>query len=184
MRNGLVQLGAWTAATGAAVALSWFGVHAVLAETAFEQPSALQLPTSAAHPSSDAPSTPAPPTAVEPSPSASPTPSATPLAPTSPAPGRTPAKKPAAPGSAAASAPGSAAAVSSVKSYRVPGGRVALDMQPTTAELVSATPDQDWQMQIWQGDKWLRVDFTKDGATNSVFATWNGHHPDVQTVVR
>ncbi|MFI5533497.1 hypothetical protein ACIA8O_33670 [Kitasatospora sp. NPDC051853] len=183
MRNGLVQLGAWTAATGAAVALSWFGVHAVLAETAFEQPSALQLPTSAGLPSDEAPSTPPAATAGESSSSPSPTPSTVPLAPASPSPSRTPSKKPAAP-SATPAAPGSPTAVSSVKSYRVPGGRVALDMQPTTAELVSATPDQDWQMQIWQGDKWLRVDFTKDGATNSVFATWNGHHPDVQTVVR
>ncbi|MFJ8044910.1 hypothetical protein ACIRBX_30850 [Kitasatospora sp. NPDC096147] len=202
MRNGLVQLGAWTAATGAAVALSWFGVHAVLAETAYEQPTALQLPSSAANPPSDAPSTPAAPSAEAVSteavtPSPSPTASAPAIAPLgtpAPSPSRTPAKKPS-PTPSAPSAPAVAATtppadqpnpapVSSVRSYRVPGGLVALDMQPTTAELVSATPDKDWQMQIWQGDKWLRVDFTKDGATNSVFATWNGHHPDVQTVVR
>ncbi|MGW2548039.1 hypothetical protein ACWC5I_46045, partial [Kitasatospora sp. NPDC001574] len=47
MRNGLVQLGAWAAATGAAVALSWFGVHAVLTGAAFEQPTALPLPSPA-----------------------------------------------------------------------------------------------------------------------------------------
>ncbi|MBO1419610.1 hypothetical protein J0670_34020, partial [Streptomyces sp. FH025] len=45
MRNGLVQLGAWAAATGAAVALSWLGVHAVLTGAAFEQPTALPLPS-------------------------------------------------------------------------------------------------------------------------------------------
>ncbi|BFV59080.1 hypothetical protein KCMC57_up41840 [Kitasatospora sp. CMC57] len=164
MRNGLVQLGAWTAATGAAVALSWLGVHAVLTEAAFEQPSALPLPSAAAR-SSDAPSVPLPPSTGD-TLSTSPTPTAaiTPVA--------RPSKKP------------TPTAASSVKSFRVPGGRVALDMQPTTADLVSATPDQGWQMQLWQGDQWLRVDFSRDGSTNSVFATWNGHHPDVQTVVR
>lgn len=165
MRNGLVQLGAWTAATGAAVALSWLGVHAVLTDAAFEQPSAMPLPTAPASvPASDAPSVPAPPPSSSPAPavsSASPTAAATPTPATS--------RKP---------------STASVKSYRVPGGRVALDMQPASAELVSATPDQGWQMQLWQGDKWLRVDFSKDGSTNSVFATWNGHHPDVQTVIR
>ncbi len=171
MRNGLVQLGAWTAATGAAVALSWLGVHAVLTDAAFEQPSALPLPSAAVR-TSDTPSAPVPPPASTATPtpgSAGPTPAAatTPVARAS--------KKP-------TTAPASPTA--SVKSFRVPGGRVALDMQPTTAELVSATPDQGWQMQLWQGDQWLRVDFSKDGSTNSVFATWNGHHPDVQTVVR
>ncbi|MER5867710.1 hypothetical protein [Kitasatospora sp. NPDC002040] len=170
MRNGLVQLGAWTAATGAAVALSWFGVHAVLTDAAFEQPSAVPLPSSVSR-TSDAPSVP-----LSPAPAASsPAPATTsaspaPAAPTSAKP--KPSKKP------------PAEPVSTVKSYRVPGGRVALDVQATTAELVSATPDQGWKMDLWQGDKWLRVDFSKDGSTNSVFATWNGFHPEVQTVVR
>ncbi|WP_405017636.1 hypothetical protein OHV05_11800 [Kitasatospora sp. NBC_00070] len=175
MRNGLVQLGAWTAATGAAVALSWLGVHAVLTDAAFEQPSALPLPSAAARTSdapSDAASVPVPPAAA-PSPAAgSSGPASAPTAATTPV--TKPSKK----------AVPAATPTASVKSFRVPGGRVVLDMQPTSAELVSATPDQGWQMQLWQGDQWLRVDFSKDGSTNSVFATWNGHHPDVQTVVR
>ncbi|GAA1150337.1 cytoskeletal protein RodZ [Kitasatospora gansuensis] len=169
MRNGLVQLGAWTAATGAAVALSWLGVHAVLTDAAFEQPSALPLPSAAVR-TSDAPSVPVSPPASTPAPTTSPA-SPTPAAATTPV-------------AKVSKKPTATAGTASVKSFRVPGGRVALDMQPTTAELVSATPDQGWQMQLWQGDQWLRVDFTKDGSTNSVFATWNGHHPDVQTVVR
>ncbi|GAB2707862.1 hypothetical protein GCM10010442_28920 [Kitasatospora kifunensis] len=76
------------------------------------------------------------------------------------------------------------ATTGSVHSYLVPGGRVALDMRPDSAELVSATPDPGWQMQLWNGDQWLRIDFSRDGAANSVFVTWNGHPPDVQTVVR
>jgi hypothetical protein len=73
---------------------------------------------------------------------------------------------------------------SSVHSYLVPGGRVAVNLRPDSAELVSAVPDPGWQMQVWNGDQWLRVDFSQGASTNSVFVTWNGHPPDVQTVVR
>ncbi|MGF1431161.1 hypothetical protein ACQRUO_32290, partial [Kitasatospora sp. LaBMicrA B282] len=101
----------------------------------------------------------------------------------------TPQPTPAAPDPAAAStdagpAGGPDPSPGTVRSYLVPGGRVALDMQPADAELVSATPDPGWQMQMWNGDQWLRIDFTHGNSTNSVFVTWNGHPPDVQTVVR
>ncbi|MEU6237374.1 hypothetical protein [Kitasatospora sp. NPDC047058] len=77
-----------------------------------------------------------------------------------------------------------ATATSSVSSYPVPGGRVALDLRADSASLVSATPDPGWQMQVWNGPQWLRVDFTKGAQANSVFVTWNGHPPTVETVVR
>ncbi|WP_327067142.1 hypothetical protein [Kitasatospora sp. NBC_01302] len=76
------------------------------------------------------------------------------------------------------------ATTGTVHSYLVPGGRVALDLGPDSAELVSAVPDPGWQMQLWNGDEWLRIDFSRGNAANSVFVTWNGHAPDVQTVVR
>jgi hypothetical protein len=70
-----------------------------------------------------------------------------------------------------------------VHSYLMPGGRVALDLQPASAELVSATPEAGWQMQVWHGDRWMRIDFSREGTVNSVFVTWNDHEPDVQIVV-
>lgn len=180
MRNGLVQLGAWAAATGAAVLLSWLGVHAVLADASFEQPEALPLPaaspSASAAPSAqqvssvvgDATQRPADATVT-------PTPTRTPSAPTgSASPGPSPSRKPVS----------TTTTVTTVRSYLVPGGRVALDMKPGAAELVSATPDSGWQMQFWQGDQWMRFDFSHGASTNSVFVTWNGHPPDVQTVVR
>lgn len=72
-----------------------------------------------------------------------------------------------------------------MQSYLLPGGRVALDIHPDHADLVSATPDSGWQMQIWNGDQWMRIDFQQQpggGRVSSVFVTWNGHPPDVQTV--
>ncbi|WP_030242948.1 hypothetical protein [Streptomyces sp. NRRL S-350] len=178
MRNGLVQLGAWAAATGAAVALSWLGVHAVLTGAAFEQPAALPLPS----PRGDGtPSAPA--AAPEQSPSGvpgeTPAPSASPAA--------TTAHGPACPASAPPPArrPSPAATpTSTVKSYPIPGGKVALDLRADQASLVSATPDPGWQMQVWNGPQWMRVDFTRGDQANSVFVSWNGHPPLVETAVR
>ncbi|MDH6110733.1 hypothetical protein P3T36_003102 [Kitasatospora sp. MAP12-15] len=178
MRSGLVQTGAWAAATGVAVLLSWLGVSSVLSDSAFAPPLPLPVPASAP------PALPAPVAA-----SASPSPSAQsgatdvsatqhPSATASAAPSHRP------PTPAATSTDSAAATPGTVQSYLVPGGRVALDMHPDSADLVSATPDTGWQMQVWHGDQWLRIDFTLGSSTNSVFVTWNGHPPDVQTVVR
>ncbi|MFJ9443862.1 hypothetical protein ACIRRH_18600 [Kitasatospora sp. NPDC101235] len=180
MRNGLVQLGAWAAATGAAVALSWLGVHAVLTGAAFEQPTALPLPSpKAGGTPHSAPATPDQPrSAVQstiPSPPAAPTTATT--APHGPAPVTTaapPTHRPAP----------TATTTSTVKSYPIPGGKVALDLKPDQATLVSATPDPGWQMQVWTNGQWLRVDFTRGDEANSVFASWNGHPPIVETAIR
>ncbi|WP_329495191.1 hypothetical protein [Kitasatospora herbaricolor] len=181
MRNGLVQLGAWAAATGAAVALSWLGVHAVLTGAAFEQPTALPLPSPAAKDVAESESATRSPSAsrVDSTPEAAlGTATQRAAAPSTPPPSPPPAPAP----STAPAARKTAA--TSVRSFLVPGGRVALDLRPTSAELVSATPDPGWQMQVWHGDQWMRIDFSKGGDANSVFVTWNGHEPDVQTVVR
>ncbi|WP_316528946.1 hypothetical protein [Kitasatospora brasiliensis] len=210
MRNGLVQLGAWAAATGAAVALSWLGVHAVLTGDAFEQPTALPLPSakvdSKADSKADNPPHPAPPSPEQPRSAtesttrpAAPAPNtttttttATTAAPTSPATAAAttaataphgPAPATTVPPQALRPAP-TAAATSTVRSYPVPGGKVALDLKDSGATLVSATPDPGWQMQVWTNEGWLRVDFTRGTEANSVIASWNGHPPTVETVVR
>ncbi|WP_285737433.1 hypothetical protein [Kitasatospora phosalacinea] len=68
-------------------------------------------------------------------------------------------------------------------SYPVLGGRVALDQRPTEARLVSAVPEPGWSMQVWHGEQWLRVDFSKDDRVSSVSVSWNGTEPVVQTYV-
>ncbi|MFE9428089.1 hypothetical protein ACFYNO_34620 [Kitasatospora sp. NPDC006697] len=187
MRSGLVQTGAWAAATTAAVLLSWLGVNAVLSDAAFEPPAALPprhsptpLPSVAPSTSAPAPSSPAAPTVQGPASA----PASLQVAPTPPARSSAPppTRHPSAAGSTLAAAP-SGGGTGTVHSYLVPGGRVALDMHPDRAELVSAVPDAGWQMQMWNGDQWMRIDFSQGTSTNSVFVTWNGHEPDVQTVV-
>ncbi|MGA5704027.1 hypothetical protein [Peterkaempfera bronchialis] len=201
-----MHLGAWAVATGAAVSLSWFGVHAVLSDSAFDPPRTLTVPLTDGPSGPDASSTrlplgelgPATARAAEPRETAT-VPSATPRATVSPSVGRrqsVPQQRPT--GGAAsptgqtgqtgqtkpAKPAGGAGADGEVRSISVTGGRVAVEMHPDFAELVSATPDPGWEMEMWAGEQWIRVDFSRDGAANSVFVTWNGHPPTVQTVNR
>ncbi|UQX01284.1 hypothetical protein [Streptomyces sp. RerS4] len=181
MRRGLVHAMAWVLATGAAMTLSWWGVHTVMSGTAYDPPLAVPLTTrpqsSSTHWAHDAAPPPPAPDSRSASPSASPS--------TSPATSASPAKpspKPAAPPSprpdgqrADGADPGR------VKAYPVTGGRVVFDLGASSAELVSATPDPGWQMQVWKQPYWIRVTFTKAGREMSVFCTWNDHPPLVET---
>ncbi|MGW4380329.1 hypothetical protein [Kitasatospora sp. NPDC004531] len=205
MRSGWVQLGAWAAATGAAVALSWLGVHAVLADTVFEGPVALPLPSTATSPPGPAASLPPAPGTTDTPPAGTGSPGATgtpggagtsgsspgsttprpgpdPTAgpPRSPSPTRSP-SSPSHGGSASMlSSPSST--TGTVRSYLMPGGRVAIELREHDAELVSATPEPGWTMQVWRGDQWMRINFSRDDRVSSVYVTWNGFEPTVQVV--
>lgn len=171
---------AWSLATGAAVTLSWWGVHTVMAGTAYDPPRA--VPIAAAGDADGRPPSPPPPSpqpliaATHRAESASPTPP--PPSPRHSA-GRardhhpSPSSSPTAP----ASAPPASGAV---KSYQIGGGRAVFAVGGDKAELVSATPDEGWQMQVWTQPEWIRVTFTRDDRESSVFYTWNGHAPMVQ----
>lgn len=181
MRRGLVHALAWLLATGAAVTLSWWGVHTVMAGTAYDPPRAVPLAVGARaeqgtrEPVSSSTQRPPPPS---PSPSRSSHSShSSPKATSTPAPRTT---RP--PASRKPSVPPSAAA-GEVKSYRTDGGRVAFELGSGSAKLVSATPAQGWSMRVWTNTTWIRVDFSDEtGATYSVFCTWNDHQPQVQVV--
>ncbi|WP_433889547.1 hypothetical protein [Streptomyces sp. CA-111067] len=179
--HGLLHAGAWMLTTAAAVTLSWFGVHSVLRSTAYDPPRALPISGPASQPPV-ASSTHRP----EPSPTgrasggpAAPThpasPSHTAPPPTSAAPPKPPPGTPRAPATASGD-------TGDVHGYDLAGGRVVLDLGADSASLVSATPDKDWQMQVWTEQGWLRVTFTSADGTSasSVFCTWNGHPPIVQ----
>ncbi|MFD3677203.1 hypothetical protein [Streptomyces sp. NPDC058613] len=182
MRRGLVHAMAWTLSTGAAVTLSWWGVHTVMSGTAYDPPLAVPLTTrplsSSTH--QDQPDPPSP--EASPSPAPSPSPSASASAPATPgaaasSPARPSPKPPG--GRQPRRTDGDAG---TVKSYTVSGGRVVFDLGPSSAELVSATPAAGWRMQVWKLDLWMRVTFTRDGREVSVFCTWHDHPPLVEIV--
>ncbi|ORT61627.1 hypothetical protein [Streptomyces sp. CB03238] len=174
MRRGLVHAMAWSLATGAAVTLSWWGVHTVMAGTAYDPPRA--LPITADRPAA-APSV-APQASSTRRPEASPAPSATPSASASRTQSRKPWVAPSRPPAPETSAP--PASTGEVKSVTVDGGRVAFDIGASSAELVSATPAAGWQMQVWKQPTYIRVTFSKDGRETDVFCTWHDHAPMVQ----
>ncbi|MEU6280101.1 hypothetical protein [Streptomyces sp. NPDC047028] len=166
MRRGLVHVLAWLLATGAAVTLSWWGVHTVMAGTAYDPPRA--LPITAAEVSaqrSGAPSSPPPP--PPPSHSGSPSPSPTPR--TSAPPSHRPSHSP----SPSASASGR------VKAYDTDGGHVVFALASADATLVSATPGTGWSMQVWKTETWIRVEFSRGADRVSVFCDWHDGPPHV-----
>ncbi|MGP4011323.1 hypothetical protein [Streptomyces sp. 4N124] len=168
MRRGLIHVLAWTLATGAAVTLSWWGVHTVMAGTAYDPPRALPIT------SGDA-------TTQESKPLASSTARAertrTPSSeqPSTPKPRATPSA------SASTQAPSpSPTASGRVKSYDTEGGRAVFDLGDSSATLVSASPAAGWSMQVWKTETWIRVEFAKGADRVSVFCTWHDSAPRVE----
>ncbi|MCX4693219.1 hypothetical protein [Streptomyces sp. NBC_01408] len=188
MRRGLVHAMAWLLATGAAVTLSWWGVHTVMSGTAYDPPLAVPLTTQPLSSSTQQAQPSAPPASL--SPSASPSTSTSPSASGSPSPeaspsaGSSPAKPPEK-GSPSGQLPDQQPDgddAGQVKAYPVSGGRVVFGLGASSAELVSATPSAGWRMQVWKQDYWIRVTFTRDGREVSVFCTWHDHPPVVEIV--
>ncbi|WP_217162518.1 hypothetical protein [Streptomyces sp. AC512_CC834] len=190
MRRGLVHVIAWLLATGAAVTLSWWGVHTVMAGTAYDAPRALpitaadasvrdgqggdgeSLASSTSRPSpSSAPSGSSPSSG---SGSPSPAPSGSSGKP-DPAPART--EPSTAPEGATSPSP---ATSGRVRSYDTDGGRAVFDLGTSSASLVSATPGTGWSMQVWKTESWIRVEFTSGADRVSVFCTWHDGPPRVE----
>ncbi|MEU8886769.1 hypothetical protein [Streptomyces sp. NPDC048442] len=178
MRRGLIHAGAWLLATGAAVTFSWWGVHTVMAGTAYDPPRALPIPGSPPEPSAAAQAS-RPQSSSTHRPSQSQSPSA--KKPASPAPGRrAPSSAPPATGPRKPSRPPEPP--STLKSVNTEAGRVVFSMGKDSATLVSATPASGWAMQVWKDPSWIRVEFTAGAAKLSVFCTWHDHAPMVEII--
>ncbi|GGZ75161.1 hypothetical protein GCM10010371_38580 [Streptomyces subrutilus] len=167
---------AWTLSTGAAVTLSWWGVHTVMSGTAYDPPLAVPLTTRPLSSSTHEALPPSPSSPAPPSPAPSPKPSAPGSA--GPTGGRPSAKPTGGPPARQAQDAGAG----TVRAYPVSGGRVVFDLGSSSAELVSATPAPGWRMQVWKQDVWIRVTFSRDGREVSVFCTWHDHPPLVELV--
>lgn len=172
MRRGLVHVLAWSLATGAAVTLSWWGVHTVMAGTVYDRPRALPITAADA-------------TTQESKPLASstnrPTPSKGPSSPASPSPKPTAKPRTPTPSTAPSKNPSPSPATSGqVKSYDTDGGRVVFDIGASDASLVSATPGAGWSMQVWKTETWIRVEFSAGADRVSVFCTWHDGPPRVE----
>ncbi|GAA2799366.1 hypothetical protein GCM10019017_51480 [Streptomyces showdoensis] len=188
MRRGLVHALAWSLATGGAVTLSWWGVHTVLAGTVYDPPRALPIPSgvgpaTGSDPVTSSTRTTGSPTTAPPTPPATTPPATPPATPPSHRPTR-PASATSTPGGSGGTgtAPdsGGSGGTGNVKSYGTDGGRAVFDLGPSSAELVSATPESGWQMQVWKQTTWIRVTFTKGSREISVFCVWHDTAPRVE----
>ncbi|MFD0315204.1 hypothetical protein [Streptomyces flavalbus] len=179
MFRGLVHVLAWSLATGAAAALSWWGVHTVLAGTVYDPPRALPVTAADATVRESQPLTTSAST-HRPGPSKSPSgPSGPSAGPTASAPRATP--TPSAEPRPSSSAPAASPTASGqVKSYDTDGGRAVFDLREDHATLVSATPGAGWSMQVWKTESWIRVEFTSGADRVSVFCTWHDGPPRVE----
>ncbi|MHB9861513.1 hypothetical protein [Streptomyces sp. YIM S03343] len=174
MHRGLVHVLAWSLATGAAVTLSWWGVHTVMAGTAYDPPRALPIAAAEAN-------TPVPLVSA----TARARPSQTPK------PTRTASRTPSHPATSSSPTATKSASVSpspkpsttgsgQVKGYDTDGGHVVFDIGTKTATLVSASPKPGWSMQVWKTESYIRVEFTSGADNVSVFCTWHDGPPHVE----
>ena len=161
---------AWLLATGAAVTLSWWGVHTVVAATAYDPPRALPVTAADDDPTTQGAKALPSPTPRAPSPSRTAT--RRPSAPPAPTLAHTPAPTP--------SPSATATASGQVKAYDTDGGRAVFDLGETSATLVSATPGTGWSMQVWKTQTWIRIEFSRSTDRVSVFCTWHDSPPQVQ----
>lgn len=179
MQRGLVHALAWSLATGAAVTLSWWGVRAVMAGTAYDPPRAVPISASARGEVAGTDTLSSSTHRPEPSPSPSSTPPAVPKPSVVSSPSRAHASARTSP----SAPPPSAAPAGTAKGYSTDGGRVVFELGADSAKLVSATPEPGWSMRVWTNSTWIRVNFARDdGTTVSVFCTWNDHPPQVDIV--
>ncbi|MGX1910398.1 hypothetical protein ACWIID_16290 [Streptomyces phaeochromogenes] len=179
MLRGLVHGLAWSLATGAAVTLSWWGVHTVMAGTAYDPPRALPITADGATEQGAKPlasSTSRPESGPGPSKSREPSAGRSASAPasSSPSPSASPSQS-----AGSASGAGASGASGEVKSYDTDGGRVVFDLGKSYASLVSATPASGWSMQVWKTETWIRVEFSAGADRVSVFCTWHDSAPRV-----
>ncbi|MFB8143635.1 hypothetical protein [Streptomyces parvus] len=201
MRRLLKQGIAWTLSTAAAGTLSWWGVHTVMAATAYPPPSPIALTDAQVEEKGQG--TPEPvsthlaggpgwtagpsPTGAGDEPAGKSSPDPTRSAGADPTPTRTGASASGQPGGGGATGgpqggagDGSSGTAGEVKGYTVDGGRVTFDMKRDHAELVSATPSAGWRMQVWEHPLWIRVTFTDGDREISVFCSWHEHPPLVE----
>lgn len=167
---------AWSVATLTGLTVSWLGVQQAVSGATYDDALGA-VPAVSGRPPTAGPVT---------------TPTAAPDGSASPSrrggEGRSPAApSPTAPntsaGPSAGGSTGSAPAPSPsgrVRTYAVKSGRVVLSIYPAGARLVSASPEQGFQVKTARNEGWLRVDLTDGVHGSAVFATWNGHPTMVQ----
>ncbi|MFF4127457.1 hypothetical protein ACFYYP_28345 [Microbispora rosea] len=210
MRRTAGYLIAWCGATALAVGVSWLGVRDVLRSAILDEaPLAPVVAVAAPLSASPDASAPAPrstpdggasggtsagpsgePSGPRPSGGATPgrpspsRPTATPVRTTrtSPAPRPARATRPArsTESSPAARQP-KATGGERLHTFTLKGGRATIAVTSADCRVVTATPNDGYEVKVWEADQWLRVAFLQDTRESSAFCTWNALPPRLDT---
>ncbi|MER6910676.1 hypothetical protein ABT354_03235 [Streptomyces sp. NPDC000594] len=188
---------AWTMATGAAVTLSWWGVHSVMSGTAYDRPRA--IPISGDDEDDDdreERSEPRVSSTKRPAQGETTRRTTVALPPAAPSTGTSSVDRPAShpekgltgdqgpndqkPMASASTGPTVLEGLTGVQPFTVDGGRVVFDIGPDKGELSFSTPNAGWKMDVWKHEWGIRVAFTQGDREESVFCTWHGGKPRVE----
>ncbi|MBE3014552.1 hypothetical protein IL992_36060 [Microbispora sp. NEAU-D428] len=207
MRRAAGYLIAWCGATALAVGVSWLGVRDVLRSAILDE-APLAPVVAVAAPLSASPGAPVPTpqgtpddgasggTSEEPSegpaeePTGQPSPSRAAVTPvrTARAARTSPAPRPSRPTQPARSAESSstarqrkAADGESLHTFTLKGGRATIAVTSEDCRVVTATPNDGYEVKVWEADQWLRVAFLRDVHESSAFCTWNALPPRLDT---
>jgi hypothetical protein len=186
----MAALAAWAAGTAIATGITWFGANVVLRDAgvgpgmpvvnAAVLPPAVSARSPGLAGATGSPGSPGSPS-VSASAQASVPPASAPAAPSaaSPSPFASAGPTVTAGPTGAAGAAGAAGSAGSAHAYTLTGGRVTLEVTPTSVQLVTAVPDAGYAVTTWSGTGWLRVDFSSGPQVSSLIASWYEHAPTV-----
>jgi hypothetical protein len=176
----MAALAAWAAGTAIATGITWFGANAVLRDAGVGpgMPVVNAAVLASAQPALSPPGPP-PPSAPVPAATSIGAGASVPASASAPA-SVFPASGSAGPSSpAAASRAGSTGSTGNAQAYTLTGGRVTLEVTPTSVQLVTAVPDAGYAVTTWSGTGWLRVDFSSGPQVSSLIASWYEHTPTI-----
>ncbi|MEU8177545.1 hypothetical protein AB0C14_32130 [Microbispora hainanensis] len=69
----------------------------------------------------------------------------------------------------------------SLHTFALKGGRATIAVTSADCHVVTATPNDGYEVKVWEEEQWLRVAFLRDAHESSAFCTWNALPPRLDT---
>ncbi|GGO14604.1 hypothetical protein GCM10010116_29460 [Microbispora rosea subsp. aerata] len=80
-----------------------------------------------------------------------------------------------------ASKPRKTSSGESLHTFTLTGGRATIAVTAKDCHVVTATPNDGYEVKVWETDQWLRVAFLQDAHESSAFCVWNVLPPRLDT---
>lgn len=69
----------------------------------------------------------------------------------------------------------------SLHTFTLKGGRATIAVTSADCHVVTAAPNEGYEVKVWEEEQWLRVAFLRDTHESSAFCTWNALPPRLDT---